>query len=391
MQAYQPGLREEQIRELVSGAEIYKLSSNESPLPPFPEALVAMSEALGRLNEYPEGSSHRLRAALAEHYGVAPEQILVGNGTNELLTLIAEACLEPGDNVVYGWPSFVVYRYSAQLLGAEYREVALGTNGAFDLDALLERIDRRTKIVYICSPNNPTGVCVSATALDDFLRRVPRQVLVVFDAAYDEFVTCGFGGAAVLAAGGATVTPTTAAPAPNAAARGIAIHAAAPPAPAPAAPLAYFDGTRPFVVLKTFSKAYALAGIRVGFGFAPKPLVEAVERVREPFNVNTVAQAAAIASLAGGDELERRCALNAAGRERLEAGFAELGLKFFPSQANFVWVEVPDAEHAFDQLLRRGIIVRPFPAGGGLRVGVGDAAGVNRTLEVFRELFGGSQ
>jgi histidinol-phosphate aminotransferase len=348
VQAYQPGLREEQIRQIAEVDTIYKLSSNESPWPPFPSALAALQEALVTLNEYPDGSAHQLTQLLSWHYDVPVEQIIVGNGSNELIDLIAQTCLKPGDNVVYGWPSFVVYRSSAQIAGAEYREVPLTADGSFDLNALLAAIDERTKIVAVCTPNNPTGGVISDAAFTEFLEKVPPQVLVIIDAAYEEFVD--------------------------------EAHAARP--------LAAFDGRRPYVVLRTFSKIYGLAGLRCGYGFAPAPLVEMVNKVREPFNVNTLAQVAAQACLEDDAELERRRVLNAEGRQRLQECFERLGLRYYPSQANFVWVEVADASATFDALLKKGIIVRPFPGACGLRVGVGDAQGVTATIAAFEELFG---
>jgi histidinol-phosphate aminotransferase len=348
VQAYQPGLREEQIRELAKTDDIYKLSSNESPLPPFPSAIAALQKNLSLLNEYPDGSCWRLTQQLAWHYEVPENQIIVGNGSNELIDLIASTCLEPKDNVVYGWPSFIVYRSSAQIAGAQFREVPLAANGAFDLEALLTHIDEHTKIVYVCTPNNPTGATVDAEAFEDFLKKVPPHVLVVVDAAYEEFIEDE-----------------------NA-----------------VKPLTYFDGKRPYVVLRTFSKIYALAGIRSGYGFAPPALVEMLNKVREPFNVNTLAQVAAGACLEDSEELERRRALNATGRRQLASCFARLGLRYLPSQANFVWVEVPDAAATFDALLEAGIIVRPFPHAHGLRVGVGDEAGVRATIAAFERLFG---
>ncbi|MDR1082646.1 MAG: histidinol-phosphate transaminase [Coriobacteriales bacterium] len=347
VQAYRPGLREEQIRQIAKADTIYKLSSNESPLPPFPSALKAMREALSTLNEYPDGSSHHLTQLLSWHYQIPSEQIIVGNGSNELIDLIAQTCLEPGDNVVYGWPSFVVYRSSAQIAGADCREVALAADGSFDLDALLAAIDQRTKIVTVCTPNNPTGAVVSAAALEDFLKKVPSHVLVVLDAAYEEFVDDEQA----------------------------------------AAPLAYFDGQRPYVVLRTFSKIYALAGLRCGYGFAPSILVEMLHKIREPFNVNALAQIAARACLEDDEELDRRRALNTAGKRNLCACFERLGLKYYPSEANFVWVEVPDAAATFDALLSKGIITRPFPEANGLRVGIGDTAGVTATITAFETLF----
>jgi histidinol-phosphate aminotransferase len=348
VQAYQPGLREEQIRQIAEADTIYKLSSNESPLPPFPSALAALREALGSLSEYPDGSSYQLTQLLSWHYGIPSEQITIGNGSNELIDLIALTCLEPGDNVVYGWPSFIVYRSSAQIAGAEYREVPLAADGSFDPAALLAAIDGRTKIVYLCTPNNPTGGVVSDDDLKGFLDRVPAHVLVVVDAAYEEFIDDGQA----------------------------------------ARPLAYFDGQRPYVVLRTFSKMYALAGLRCGYGFAPAILVEMLNKVREPFNVNTLAQVAARACLEDAGECERRRVLNAEGRVRLQACFGQLGLRYHPSQANFVWVEVPDATATFDALLKRGIIVRPFPGANGLRVGIGDIEGVTATIAAFEALFG---
>jgi histidinol-phosphate aminotransferase len=348
IQAYQPGLREEQIREIAQTDTIHKLSSNESPLPPFPSALAAMQESLVLLNEYPDGSSYQLTQLLAWHYDVSPEQVLIGNGSNELIDLIAMTCLEPGDNVVYAWPSFVVYRSSAQIAGAEFREVPLSAEGSFDLDALLAAIDEQTKIVYVCTPNNPTGGVVKAEQFEAFLQAVPKHVLVVVDAAYEEFIDDEDA----------------------------------------VAPLAYFDGQRPYVVLRTFSKIYALAGIRAGYGFAPAILVEMLNKVREPFNVNTLAQVAARACLEDGEELARRKALNASGKKKLSACFEGLKLKYFPSQANFVWVEVPNVSETFDALLKKGVIVRPFPGANGLRVGVGDEKAVRATIAAFEELFG---
>jgi histidinol-phosphate aminotransferase len=188
VQAYRPGLREEQIRQIAETDSIYKLSSNESPLPPFPSAIAAMQNHLSALNEYPDGSAHQFVQLLSWHYDIPSEEIFVGNGSNELIDLIAMTCLEPGDNVVYGWPSFIVYRSSAQIAGAEWREVPLAADGAFDLDALLAAIDGHTKLVIVCTPNNPTGGVVSAEAFEAFLSKVPPHVLIIVDAAYEEFI-----------------------------------------------------------------------------------------------------------------------------------------------------------------------------------------------------------
>jgi len=347
VEAYQPGMREEQIREIATVDTIRKLSSNESPFAPFASALEAMTAELVNLNQYPDGSSHQLTEVISSHYGVKPEQIILGNGSNELLDLIAMSCLQPGDQVIYCWPSFVVYRSSAQIAGAEFLELPVTADGSFDLTAILDAITDNTKLVYICSPNNPTGGTVSHRQLADFLDAVPDHVMVVMDAAYEEFVTD----------------------------------------PDAARSLDFYDGVRPYVVLRTFSKMYSLAGIRVGYGFAPEPVVTHVNKVRAPFNVNSIAQAAARASLGDADEVARRLSINDQGRERLYDCFANLGLSFFKSQGNFVWVWVDDANSVFNELLVRGVIVRTFAGVNGLRVGVGDEDGVSDTIRAFNEIF----
>ena len=348
MQAYQPGLREDQVWQLVETDTIYKLSSNESPLPPFPSAVAAMQQRLTALNEYPDGSANKLVQQLAWHYELPVDQIIVGNGSNELIDLIALTCLDPGDNIVYCWPSFIVYRSCAQLAKAEYRELPLRADGAYDLDALLAAIDERTKMVMVCTPNNPTGATVKRADFEAFLSKLPKHLLLVVDAAYEEFID------------------------DEQAVR----------------PLDYFDGQRPYVVLRTFSKMYALAGLRCGYGFAPTILIEALNKVREPFNVNTMAQVAATACLDDSEEVARRYAINIASRQELYKCFSDLGLRFLPSQANYVWVEVPDASVSFNALLKKGVIVRAFPGVNGLRVGVGDAEGAAATVAAFRQLFG---
>jgi len=345
---YEPGLREEQIRERAETPRIYKLSSNESPYPPFPSAIQAMQESLTGLNEYPDGSCYALKQGLMKTYCLPFEQIMVGNGSNELLMLLGEACLTPDSRIAYCWPSFVVYPMCAQVSDAASDEVPLTPDGRFDVDALLDVITPETKMVMLCSPNNPSGGIISQEELERFMAAVPEHVLVVLDLAYAEFVS----DAERLDA------------------------------------QKFFDGERPLVVLHTFSKIYGLAGARIGYGFAPAPVVEAIEKLRNPFNVNTVAQVGALASLGHHDEVERRREANALERARLCEAFDRLGLRYFESHANFVWVFVPEPDWTFEQLLRRGVIVRSFGGGGGLRVGVGDNEGTQATITAFEQLFG---
>jgi histidinol-phosphate aminotransferase len=306
-----------------------------------------MTECLPLLNEYSDGSVHDLKARIAEKYGVPTSQIMFGNGANELLCLLGEACLDASHRVAYCWPSFVVYQMSAQLAGAHFDQIALDSNGAFDLEALLAAIKPSTKIVYICSPNNPTGGVVSRAAFAKFMAEVPSHVLVVVDNAYLEFMD-----------GEDTFDA-----------------------------MEYFDGVRPLVVLRSFSKIYGLAGARIGYGFAPEPVVQAIDKVREPFNVNTVAQVGALACIDDDQELARRRENNSRQRARLYKIFDKLGLHYYKSSANFVWVDLPDPQQTFQDLLERGVIVRAFGPAGGLRIGVGDSRATLTTIEAFEQLF----
>ncbi len=343
---YKPGLRPEQVSEIAGENPIHKLSSNESPFPPFPSALEAMAAELTGLNEYCDGASTKIREAIAAHYNVPFEQVFLGNGSNELVDLIAQACVDPGDEVVYGWPSFVVYSSMTQLGGGTSRQVPVDAAGKFDLEGILAAINERTKLVMICNPNNPTGTVVSAEEFDAFMARVPEHVLVVVDEAYIEFVEPG-----------ATFDV-----------------------------MKYYDGVRPVVVLRTFSKIYAMAGIRCGYGFAPEPVVAAINKVREPFNVNSVAQAGAIAALADGEELERRRIHNAEQRAALCAGLEKLGLPYCESHTNFVWVTVPNADAVFQALMERGVVVRSFGAADALRISIGTAEATEATLRALAEV-----
>ena len=346
MSPYAPGLRGSEIKDRCSREEILKISSNENPYGPFPRAIEAGKKIIEHLNRYPDGSSRDIRKRLSGYYGIDYENIVVGNGSNELLVHIGEACLEPGDEVVYCWPSFVVYRMVCQFTGATAVEVGLNADGAFDLEALAAAVTDKTKIVFLCNPNNPTGGIYRKEDFERFLAAVSDDVLICIDEAYAEYCVdeCY----------------------PNG--------------------LDYFDGERPIVVLRTFSKIYALAGARIGWAAAPSPLIEAINKIREPFNVNTVAQAMAYYSLDDEAELDRRMLENANQRGRLSSVFSELGLKFVESHANFIYVYFDDPDKVFDSLLRAGVIVRNFGAGGALRIGVGTSRDTSYLIEVFRTL-----
>lgn len=343
--AYRPGLRASQVRAMCEVDRICKLSSNESPHGPFPLALEGMSQVLEYANLYPDGASTALKEALSARYDVPLDQIVVGAGSNELLLLLGQVMLQPGDEVVYGWPSFIVYPTVAQIAGARAVAVPL-KDDTYDLDAIAAAITDRTKIVFLCNPNNPTGTIYTRGDFERFLASVPDHVVVVVDEAYIEFVDD-------------PVFPDA---------------------------LDYYDGKRPIVILRTFSKIYSLAGVRCGYGFAPVELAEAIDKVRAPFNVSTVAQVGAYHSLKDTDELKRRHDENARERALLQSALDTLEIPHAVSQTNFVWAYVKDSKAAFDALLKEGVIVRDFGGGGALRVGVGSPYDTETTVAAFAKL-----
>ena len=347
LKPYAPGLRVSQVRERSGKDVISKLSSNEAPIGPFPSAISAMETVLPRLNRYPDGGAVALREKLAARLGVDFDQIAVGNGSNELLALIGQAVLRPGDEVVFGWPSFIVYPMVTALFGAREVRVDLKGDSAYDLDAMAEAITAATRLVFLCNPNNPTGAIYDRAAFERFLDRVPGHVLVVADEAYFEYAVDD---------------------------------------PAYADALKYFDGRRPLAVCRTFSKMYALAGLRVGYTIAPAELVDAIAKVREPFNVNTVAQVAAYFSLDDDAEVRRRRTENQEQKTYLYSCFDRLGIDYVPSHTNFVYVRTKRPVEVFQALLEEGIIVRDFGSAPALRVGVGSAEESRLTAEAFEKV-----
>jgi histidinol-phosphate aminotransferase len=344
MVPYAPGLRASEVRERSGHQHIRKLSSNENPYGPFPSAVEAMNAVPPRLNVYADGAARVLRARLAERLGVDDKHLVVSNGSNELLRLIAQAVLAPGDECVFAWPSFVVYPMVTQLMGATAVKVPLAEGAVHDLPAMLAAITERTKLVFLCNPNNPTGTIYDKAAFKAFLAEVPPEVLVVVDEAYFEYVT--------------------AADYPNG--------------------LDYFDGVRPLAVLRTFSKIYSLAGARIGYGILPEPLVAAVNKVREPFNVNTVAQVGAYYSLADDAEVERRRQENQEQKAYLYSSFDRLGISYVPSETNFVYMLTEKPVEVFEALLAEGIIVRDFGGAPALRVGIGTPEDTDATVAALK-------
>ncbi len=333
---YEPGKPVEEVQRELGLERVVKLASNEGPFGPFPEALEALARSAGELNRYPDGGAYRLRAALAERHGVRFEEIAIGGGADGLIDGISQAVLDAGDQIVCGWPSFPSYSIYARKLGAEAIHVPL-CDDRYDLDAMVDAITERTKLVYVCHPNNPTGTMNTRDELDRYFARVPDQVLTVLDQAYFEYID----------------EPDYA--------DGVE---------------EYFKSGRQVIVLRTFSKIYGLAGARVGYGVGPAQLVVALGKTRRAFDLTTPAQEAALASLDSPGELERRKQANTQGRAELERILAEAGYMVTRAAVgNFVFVDLgEDAEPWFEALLREGVIVRPlagFGAPQAIRVTVG--------------------
>jgi histidinol-phosphate aminotransferase len=333
---YEPGKPAEEVQRELGLERVVKLASNEGQLGPFPQALAAMERASAELNRYPDGGAYRLRAALAERHGVRFEEIAVGSGADGMIDGISQAILDPGDEIVCGWPSFPSYVIYGLKLGAEPVRVPLRDH-RYDLDALLAAVTPRTKLVYICHPNNPTGTMNTRAELDAYFDSVPDHVVTVVDQAYFEYIDDPDYADAVEE---------------------------------------YFKAGRRVIVLRTFSKIYGLAGVRVGYGVAAAKLVTELGKTRRAFDLTTPGQEAALASLDAADELARRRDLNERGRAQLEQLLRDSGYDVVPgSVGNFVYAQTDaDAQAVFDALLRQGVIVRPlagFGAPQAFRVTVG--------------------
>jgi histidinol-phosphate aminotransferase len=349
---YEPGRPIEAVRVDTGIEEVVKLASNEGPFPPFPAAQRAIAEAAAGLRLYPDPGCWALRDALERHTGISADEILPGNGVDSLIKLVCLAVMDPGDELVMSWPSFVSWRQGALMMGGRPVLVPTSPGGANDLDGMLAAIGPRTKLVVVVSPNNPTGAAVGAADLAAFVERVPPHVLVVLDEAYFEYLPSGSHDGAALRRTGA-----------------------------------------PLAVTRTFSKAFGLAGIRLGYLMAPRDLLAALARVRNVFDVSALAQAAGVATLAEVSEhLPERIALNRGERERVADGMRGLGLAPLPSDANFLFFDTGSPERAiacFDGLLAHGVIVRPargFGAPSGVRVTVGLPAENDRMLAALREV-----
>jgi histidinol-phosphate aminotransferase len=332
---YQPGKPVEEVEREYGICDSIKLASNENPLGPSPGAVEALRGALAGIHRYPDGGGFYLKQKLATKLGVGAEQIALGNGSNEILELVARTFLRPGEDAVMSEQAFVVYASVVQAAAGIPRAVPL-REFTHDLDAIAAAVRKSTRLVFLGNPNNPTGTIYRRSAFERLLERLPKDVVVVADDAYAEYVTD-------------PEYPHT---------------------------LDYLSADRLLITLRTFSKIYGLAGLRIGYGVGPAELVAALERIRQPFNVNLLAQVAALAALDDDEHVERSRRANREGMLFLEREFTRLGLAYVPSQANFVLVRVGAGGEVYERLLRRAVIVRPVGGYGfpeHVRVTVGTA------------------
>lgn len=359
LQPYQPGKPESELRREYGLSHIVKLASNENPLGPSPRALVAVREALGGLARYPDGNGFELKSALSAKLGLSMAMLTLGNGSNDVLELAARAFLTPEHEAVFSKHAFAVYPIVTQAIGATAHVAKANPPDhampyGHDLVAMRASISDRTRIVFVANPNNPTGTWLKTAELEEFLSSVPESVIVVVDEAYGEYVEAE-------------------ADCPNA--------------------LRWHDRFPNLIVTRTFSKAYGLAGLRVGYAVSHPSIADLLNRVREPFNVNSLALVAAAAALDDVNHLERSRATNRAGMRQLQDACRQLGLNWLPSVGNFLCVDVgrPGRE-VFLELLKQGVIVRPVDNYGlprFLRISIGTEAENARLIEVLNAVLKG--
>jgi histidinol-phosphate aminotransferase len=352
IQPYVPGKPIKELERELCISGCVKLASNENPAGPSPKAVEALKKYLadsGELFRYPDGSSYYLKQALSEKLSargpaVGPENLILGNGSNELLDIAARTYLCPGDEAVMAAPSFVVYSMAVRSLGGLAHEIRL-RDYTHDLTAMADAITPNTRMVFIANPNNPTGTINKKAEFDAFMKRVPEGVLVVMDEAYFEYVR---------------------------------------DAEYPDTLGSYFAAGRDILVLRTFSKVYGLAGLRVGYGIAKKEIIESMNRIREPFNINSLAQEAAVAALGDDEHLQRSVTINEDGKKYLYRELKALGLKYVPTEANFIYMPLAtESNKLFDALLKKGVIVRPVGPKE-IRVTVGLAEENRRFIEALK-------
>ncbi len=342
---YEPGRPIEDVaRDLnMDPASIIKLASNENPLGPSPRAIQAIQESAIRVHFYPDGNGYLLRSAIAKKNGVEIEQVVLGNGSNEIIEFVGHAFLSPGDEMVISQYAFAVYELVGRLFQAVIHEVP-SKNFGHDLPGMLQAITPKTRVVFVANPNNPTGTVVSSTKLQEFIMQVPDHCLVVVDEAYQEFLTDRLDTTGLI------------------------------------------EKKANLLVMRTFSKAQGLAGLRIGYGIAHRHVTAQLQKVRQPFQANLPAQAAAVAALEDGVHVAKTVEVVLSGRAWLESEFKRRRLDYVPSSGNFVLVKVGDGKKMFEALMRQGVIVRPmhgYKLSEWIRVTVGTSEDNKRFMEAL--------
>src|SRR5215831_18058935 len=348
---YEPGKPIEELERELGITDVIKLASNENPLSPSERVLKAIADALPHLNRYPDGSGFYLRQALAHRHGLSADHVILGNGSNDLIELLVRGFLRAGEEAVIPHPSFVVYPMIVQAAGG-IRVMVMLKDHRLDLEAMARAITPMTKMVFVANPNNPTATIVTADEVEAFMARMPERTIVIFDEAYMEFAM-------------GPDFPNT---------------------------LEYVRQGRKVLVLRTFSKAASLAGLRVGYGVADADAIALMNRIRQPFNVNSLAQAAALAALEDEPHVQECVRMIDTGRQFLYDEFTALGIRYVPSRANFILVDVGrSASDIYQRLLKEGVIVRPMTPFGmesALRVTVGTPEENRRLVKALKTVLG---
>ncbi len=351
MKPYVPGKPIEEVKRELCIGDVIKMASNENPLGASAKAIQAMQEAVYRVHFYPDADCFALRQALAQKMHIEMENIIAGNGSDELLEILAKTYINPGDEVIIAEPTFSEYEIVTRIMDGKPVLVPLDQDGKIDLTAMLFAITAKTKMIVLCNPNNPTGAILGKEEIASFMKKVPASVMVVFDAAYAEFVDkdADFEDGQSYA-------------------------------------LQYDNA----IMLRTFSKIYGLAGLRIGYGIAKKETVAMLNRVRPAFNVNLIAQAAAVAALADEEHVATYYRINQEGKRYLYQQFTAMGLAYYPSQANFILVQVgKNCQDVFQAFLRKGIIIRTGDVFGkpqAIRVSIGTMKENERFIEALKEV-----
>lgn len=342
---YVPGKPIDELQREFGLTRVIKLASNENPLGPSPKAVAALGDAQDMLHRYPDGGGYRLRQAIADRWKVAREQVILGNGSDEILGLLARTFLTSGDEAIMADHTFVIYKMEVTAVHGKPVVVPL-VNWTHDLESMVRAVTPRTRLLFLCNPNNPTGTIVSAEAVDRLMAKMPEDVIVVFDEAYFEYVR----------------NPRF----PDA--------------------MAYVRQGRNAIVLRTFSKIFGLAGLRIGYGISTTEVIDFLNRVRPPFNANSLAQKAALAALGDDEHVAKSRAVNEAGMEQMEQGLRALGVIPIPSETNFLYFDAKlDGRPVFEALLRAGIIVRHID-GTMLRVTIGQPDENAAFLQAFKNV-----